>query len=160
MWTTSAAVFGFVGAAFGSILAPVVPRIWDHYFDGSAKRERDRDASLEEIGNCIDKIIEGCEELWPRNATAAPEEKVIESRITAQLQHINMLLNSLFESDSKVMTKSREEWKCLHEIVTGSDFGEPTRTADPRRLTAIHQDALTLKRGVSGRRRDLPRTFF
>ena len=160
MWTTSAALLGFVGAALGSIVAPLVPRMWDHHFDGAAERERDRDSSLDEIVTCIGKIIEGCEELWPRDAITAPMDKVTESRIIAQLQHINMLLNSLFDPNSNDMIKSRDEWKCLHVIVTGGDFGEPTRKADPLRLTAIHLDALTLKRGITGRRRNLPRKLF
>lgn len=152
-------LWAFVGAVIGSLLGPLLPKFIDFFIESGVLLEKKRDASLEEICNSIEIVLTCSEEYWPSIDDGSPRFRILQSKMVAHLQNIQMLLPSLLEAGSQGFQNSRDEWKALHSITTGGDFGEPDRVADGRRLTAIYQDALTLKRGVQFRRRQLKRKF-
>jgi hypothetical protein len=152
-------LWAFLGAVVGSVIGPLAPKIIDFFLENGVSLERKRDAALQEVCVSIDVVLTCSEEYWPNTDDGSPQLRILQSKMVAHLQNIQMLLPSLFEATSQSLKNSRDEWKALHAITTGGDFGEPDRVADGRRLTAIYQDALTLKRGVQIRRGQLKRKF-
>lgn len=151
---------GFVGALLGAVLGHLFPKLVDFWFEGGIALERNRNEACEEIRVSIDVIVESCENYWPQFGTDDPDARVLEARIMANLQSIQLVLPGLFDTGSVQLKNSRDEWKALHEVSTGGHFGDPERKPDGNRLAAILQDATSLKRGIVARRRKLKRKLF
>jgi hypothetical protein len=152
-------LWAFLGAVVGSVIGPLVPKIIDFLLESGVSLEKKRDALLDEVCDSVEVVLTCSEEYWPNTNDGSPQSAILQSKIVAHLQNIQMLLPSLFEGSSQSLKNSRDEWKALHAITTGGEFGGADRVADGRRLTAIYQDALTLKRGIKIRRRQLKRKF-
>lgn len=150
----------FLGAIVGVLVGPLVPRVFDYLINREALRETDRDVLLDDITSSLDMVLDSCERYWLSTGGDPEADDVFYARIVAGLHHVNMMLIELFPDEREHRKKCREEWTALHQVATGGEFGSPDRPRDPRRLVAIQQDGLTLKRGVRLRRKKLPRRMF
>lgn len=145
---------GFFGGLIGAISGPFIGGVVSEFFGRRTEDRAERRAQAAECIDAIDEVLLACREYWSNGSTVDSASLIdSEARIVAGLHHIQILINDLFYGRSTNLRNTKSEWKALHGIATGGDFGDPNISADARILQAVLQDGYTLRAGVKRRSR-------
>jgi len=130
------------------------------WFGKALRFEESRDDLLKSICESIDLLVDDCERFWGFSTGELGTDRVrLGSRIQGRLHSINSLQNQLLTPGSIGLKNTQEEWRALHRAATGGNYDEDERDADAARLTAIFQIAWDMRRGITLRRNQLPRSI-
>ena len=155
MFDIAVAISAAGGTVFGLVSTELVAGIVRRH----QRHEKARDDDLAEIVQSIDAVRSLADEYWcatPHSLGA--RDLILSARMVGALHHINTIISDLFTDAAK--RECDVKWFKFYDAAANGDFQEPTRGAEPERLTAIHTTALLLKHSVARERRKLRYKWF
>lgn len=147
-----------IAAAIGAFSANFIGEWVKSFVRRSQSRETQRNDDLNEILKIINELGQLSEKYWPFSANELGQERhVLVSQIVSKQHYLSRLIADAYTAPLK--------YDCdvaVHDfmhVLTGDEFGEPDRTAQPERLTKILTNNLELAHTVRQTRRKLKRYF-
>lgn len=152
----SSIFYTIAAAGSGAFLANFAAEIIKAWVRRSQSVELNRDDDLKEILKAIAEVQELSEKFWmSSNDELGKDCAIIRSRILARQQYVLGLIASLLSGDTK--KNCDYEFTYVMNAVSGGDFMEPDRQAEPNRLIEIQQKCLKFCHTARVARRQLHR---